>query len=343
MKADDIYSSLEPFRLLSRKGLSPIYRVLHCTPEKVSGCATFGQMEIEIDMGLSEPIFVYTDNFLALLRSLPAQEVTFTCVGHALEWECGKAKGKISCVEDIEMPSFEWKQPHTALAKDFAKRLDSIDLGLSSTLLSVGVYGFTFENGHDLRAYCSDTISIASVKLAETIAKSPDKLTLNPEAVKLLMKMIRNEPKIIFDDTSVYLETDDAKLILKQIPKLKHDIKALASDFTEHKITAPLNSDVIGAFMRRADALAEDKNNTHIFISLDKGAVALRFEDERSMSEESYEAETNVVTKPVKVQVSALVKALPYASEMVFDYAEKGVFVLRGDNDFFYAISGSAA
>jgi hypothetical protein len=114
--------------------------------------------------------------------------------------------------------------------------------------------------------------------------------------------------------------------------------------FQSQEIKIDLNRDVITKFIRRAEALAEDRGQTSVAISVDNGSVRLTFAEGKSSSEEYYlaEGQTEVNVVPITVDSRRLSKALSQASVIVFDYAAKDVLALRGAEDFIFILSGKS-
>jgi hypothetical protein len=352
MLAPDLSKKLAPFAaIVNPRALSINYRAIRISPKFINACAAFGALEVAIETGLDKEIFVDGDSFLQVLKSLPPSEFEMHISNEqTLSWKCGAARGQLALLnEKVEVVRPEWleKTEFVPIGSNFGKSLDLASLSCGSTaLLSVGLYGILLDNEGSLTGYSSDNNTMASARLGSKIESAPAACCLAPDGAKLVSMLANQEKSMIAIDgkNSVFVETPDTKLVVKQIPPLKFDIKKVVLGFQSQEIKIDLNRDVITKFIRRAEALAEDRGQTSVAISVDNGSVRLTFAEGKSSSEEYYlaEGQTEVNVVPITVDSRRLSKALSQASVIVFDYAAKDVLALRGAEDFIFILSGKS-
>lgn len=347
MLATELSRKLSPFgAIVNESALSVNYRALYLTPTFVCACAAFGSLEMMIEIGLDREIYIDATTFLNVIKSLPAAELELTATDAALKWKCGSSHGQIALLNQgvvVTRPEWPEKTKFVLTDKAFGKALDLSSLSCGSTsLLSVGLYGIVLDNSTNLTGYSSDNNTFSSACLGGKLKGNPDTCCLSPESAKLIgMLSGRDKAAIAIDGTtSVFMKTVDAKLVIKQIPPLKFDIKGGVAGFRGEKMKINLHRDVVTAFIRRAEALAEDHKRAYVDISVDNGAVRLAFAEGKASSEEFYlvEGGPEGSVAPITVDSRRLARALAHATSIVFDYHE--ALVLRGPDDFIFVIAG---
>ena len=350
MLATTLQTRLSPFSLLvNSSAISASYRALQLSPGRVRGCSMFGSMEVAVDTGLESEVAVDGDAFLQILRSLPAGELKMVSSGTSLSWSCGAAKGQLALMgEDTRVTPPEWpsKIAWEQVEPTFGRALEMGAMACgTSALMSVGLYGVSIvPGGGAVRAYSSDNDTIASACLCQRDG-AIGSATLSPMSARLLAVVAsRDMASVAVDDTTLYCETADTRLALKQVPPLKFSIPEMLAAYLPEDVKVPLNRDVVSSFIRRAEALTEEKKRTDVSISVVEGAVKLSFLDGKSSSEEYYLAEGNkeASVDPILVDSRRLSVALSRSSRVVFDHADRGALVLRGDSDFVFVLSGKA-
>jgi hypothetical protein len=349
--ASELSQKLTPFGVLTNsKALSVNYRAFSVGPNSINACSAFGALETAIDTGLDKQIFVDGDSFFQVMKSLPAAALEMKVTDQSLMWKCGSAKGQLALLGDaVEIVKPEWssKIEFQDVSSSFSKALDLGSIACGTTaLLSVGLYGVVIDNDNGLFAYSTDNNTIASAKLGDVLKKA-DKCYLSPDSSRLVSMLTGKEgAKIAIDgEKSLFIQTNDSKLVVKQIPPIKFDIKKMVSMFSSQEIKIMLNRDVIAAFIRRADALAEEKGKASVAIGVDNGTVKLEFAEGKSSSEEYYLAEgaTDINVEPIVVDSRRMAKALSNVNSLIFDYASKGALVLRGADEFVFVVSGKTS
>jgi hypothetical protein len=347
MRATDLYALLSPFSLLvDKRALSAHYRCLLLTSTHVRGAADFGIMEVACELGIDRDVYVDGETFLALLRShRRAAEIEFR-VKDALHWRCGQREGKLAIIHDVEMPELEY-HPHQLfrLPPTFSHALSAGALGCGSTaVMSVGLYGVLFDhNDGGLFAYAADDQTISTASLCGPTGAPPGRYVLSPEAVTFLVDVTKCSPAHLgFDGVHVYCETPGTKVFLKQVATLSHDLPKYAAQFASQELSVKLNRDFIAAFIRDCVKMTEE-HSVRLAIGVEEGALKLTFTS-ATCAETAYcltEGAPDITVTPIGFNPDELMRALPYASHIVFDYAaEHRALVLRGDDEFAFVIYG---
>jgi hypothetical protein len=352
VKADELYRQLSLFTKLTQKqALTASYRALAFGVDYVRACGLFGQMESFLELGLGAEAFVDCEDFLQLLRSLPAAEFKAELVEGALHWSCGAATGHLTLMagdrEQIVVPSpvFNGMAPEGMIAAQFGEGLElgALSCG-SSTVRLLGLQGVQISNSNG-RSYAraTDNTTLSSCCLGPELDGS-DTITLLPEAIELLAALIKRDGDAMMahDDSSVFCVTENTRLLLYQVPPLRTNVGEILSRFTTAEVRQRLNHEAVAAFLKRAMALSEGGGHAMVEISVDEGRTRLSFNEIGSSSQEYYPADDGprVTVPAIRLEASRLAKALAHADELVFDYAAQNVLLLRGDNEFTYAITG---
>lgn len=351
MKASEVASRFAPFgALINKHALSDNYKALLLTPTSVRAMSAYGAMETELALGVDSEVAIEGDAFLQILRSLPVAEFELGASDGVIKWKCGVATGRLAVMgSKVNIPSPPWPEDlrPVEVASDFALGLDLGGMACGTTaLLSVGLYGIIVTNVEgNLTAYASDNTTMSRAVLGPNIPGAPEAFTITPDAARLIgMVSQRGKAAFMFDDTTLWLQTPDTKLVIKQSPAIKVDLRGIADSYLGDKIKLDLNRDVISAFIRRAEALTEERGKAGVKMSVKDGAVRLSFEESRAAQEEYYLAEggPKVDVDEIEVDARRLGRALSHSGHIVFDYAKRGALVLRGGAGFAFIISAKA-
>ena len=338
--APDLYKQLRPFGLLAQKNaMAPVYRAMVLAPDHVRANGLFGRLRCDSELGLTGEAMVDATDLLQVLRSLPSAEFTMTVGDGALRWACGPAKGHLALLSgDVPAPSRP-DQPGTRVTAEFS---DGLDLGGLASGTSVvranNLLGVQIINRGDVAsAYASDNFSLSGCALGAAIGDGV--VTLLPDAVDLLAAVIRSagEAEVSHDASSLFCVAAHALLVLHQVPPLKRDLDTVLPA-TERETAMPLFREAVTAFLRRAEALAEEK--ALVEVSVEDGRTRLAFSEAAGSTEEFYMVEggPKVTVAPVRIEAQRLARALKHADRMVFDHTENGVLLLRGPQGFLFAI-----
>ena len=358
MQASEIYRQLRPFALLAHeKLLSPSYRALHITPTAVRGHSPFGVMEVEVNLGIGAAAYVDMARFLQVLSTAPAGDFQLLLEDNKLAWFCedpGETKryemtGSFSIItNDIAIPALPWDDHGKLIpvGESFGRGLQLAALGCGSqAYISVGLYGVAIENEPDgLYAYASDNQAIASCRLTDRNDAFADKITLAPDALTLLAEVCKGEAAVSITENSIYCQTPTTKLVVRRKADLKSDLRAIAAALRGQSRSLPIDRDSLAAFVRRVDALAEDKSKARMSMSVEEGATRLYYEDSISFSAEYYlvQSEEPFDVSPIQLEPRRIFRALGAADRVVFDYIERHALVFRGPNEFLFGVHGKA-
>lgn len=357
MLSNELVAILGPFaQMTNRNALSAVYRSLRIEPDHIRTSSAYGILEAKVALGLPEPIVIDTASFVAVIKSLPTQEeVILEVKAGALQWECGMATGKLALAARETVISAIGVIPDAPTYKMDKRRRDdfseALELGGLScgpvSMASAGIFGVVLDNRENFCVLSSDSVTIARCLLSPAIESFPDQLVLSPEAASLLSAVLDSageaEASIIAANTAIYISAGALSLMLRPIPALKHDLRKLAAEFYDCDTLVDLPKERVGAFIKRAAALAENKQNTHVQLSAINGAMSLTFAEGASASEEYYLVDKLEVPDlpPIMLEAGRLARALAHTSYIGLDHIERGVIVLSGKAPpFSYYISG---
>lgn len=336
------YGVLSAFQYLCQKNsISSTYRTLHLDTDKIRACSAFGIMEVDCQLGIDKSCYVDAISFISLIKSLPNQELEINVKDTVLSYKCGQARGQLGTKEEVEIPviSFPKDAKFEKMSPDFQDKMELGTLACGkSALMSIGLYGILLDNQNDLVASSTDDASMSYCKVNGNISSAPYQMYLSPDSI-LVLENIKHKDGVFFaaDENSIFCKTANTKLVLKQIPPMKHDLNGMISKFLEYEHSVTLNKDVISSFIKRAVALSEEKGSTTVSLSVKDKTTRLSFEEKLASSEEYYLTEDApaIEVDPIHIESGKLAKALSYSDKIVFDYAKKNVLVFRGEKDEF--------
>jgi hypothetical protein len=346
--------------MANRHALSPTYKTLEISPTHIRGAAPYGILEMEASLGISETIWVDALSFCAVVKSLSAEELGLSVKAGALHWECGLADGKLALLGPTDIPKADWSifeqafndiwQPPPLFAT--ALELGALSAGPQS-MASAGVFGVVIDNRPDgLAILSSDNVTISNCAGGEFHEAIPSKIVLVPEAAILLGIILgfksnyrEKEPaRLDLDDKAIFCQAGPARLMLRPAPPLRHDIRLLSDGFAENKLVAPLPAGQVAAFIRRAGALAESRQNAHVKLAAASGALSLSFLEGAAASDEYYIVEGLALPADlpeIKLDAARIARVLTHANTVVLDHIQRGVLVFMGkDPEFRYMVSG---
>jgi hypothetical protein len=360
MQASELYQQLRPFTLLSHeKLLAPGYKSLHITPRSVRGYSPFGVMEVECNLGIAGEAHVDTSRFLQVLSTAPAGDFELRLENNKLEWHCADPGENrryemmgyfaVSSSSDIAIPALPW-EGHGAMVpveEPFSRGLQLAALGCGSqAYISLGLYGVVLENEDDgLYAYASDNNAIAACRLADPSADWADRITLAPDALGLLADVSRaKDTSLSITADSIYCQTPTTKLVIRRKADLKSDLRQIAAGIRGTARALPIDRESLTGFIRRIEALAEDRSKARMSIEVQEGATVLNYEDSISFSAEYYlvQSDEPFDIPPIQLEPRRIFTALGAADRVVFDYVDRHALVFRGPHDFLFGIQGKA-
>lgn len=337
-------------RIAKRSAISVNYRVAALERQAIRVASPFGAMRCPLDLGLKSEICVDATSFLGSLRTTEAK-FTATIKSNALHWKCGGASGRLAAVEaEVAAPSFPGKL--VDVGRGFGKGLElgALGCGHSTFLRNAGLEAVQLLNRNG-KAYALSTDSkmLSSCCLGPALP-TKEIACLKPEAAALLVEVLEREEQqdspemqLGIDDKSVYCETSDVELQLFQLYNRQgYNLADKLAPFMGHKVTMPLMHEVVDAFLTRVQYYAEIKQAAEVEVTVEKGRTALRFTEDISATEEQYQVASapKITVPPIRILARQMAKALAHATELVFDYADQNILVLRGPNEFVFGITG---
>ncbi len=361
---------LAPFAVLAnRHAMSPVYKALEVSADTIRGCAPWGILEVDIEIGTKETFWVDAAHFVGVIKTLPASEVTFTQSGSTLNWECGSAQGKLALLGKLDIPTHDWEPPEGKENVDGvfpeALQLGSLSASRDIGMSSAGVSGVALTwmpseedpNGEYGTIYITSsdniTMSVCSTML-QGATHWPANIVIGTEAAAMLAMILRTSASssgawIDIQEKMIIAYANDFRLMVRAAPPMKHNILELSLNFTHDEIVTDLPSDVVKRFIARAAALAEAKAHTHVKFAAASGGIQLSFAEGTIMSDEQYQIAD--LTLPddfpeIRLDASRLARALSSADKLALDALSKGVltiFTEGGKNkpEFSYLINGA--
>jgi hypothetical protein len=357
MKSTDLVRALAPLALLAnRHALSPAYRAMQITATSVRACASYGVIELAIELPIAnqsaDPVYIDTGSFVAVLKSLPAEDVSFDLAGGVLAWTCGNAKGKLATTAIKEYPVLgyvieEVRAPYEP-TDEFYQALELGGLSCTNVALtSAGMYGIVLDNRDSLTVFSSDNVTVSAAEAGASLTDAPEMLTFTPDAVALLRACIaygEDVPRLYFGAADIVLDSGPLRAVIKQVPPLKHDFRKLLGQYLSADTIAMIPPDRINSFIKRAGALAEAKQSMTVFLGASGGHLYLAFEEGIASSEEFYLVDDVQVPDiaPIQIDSARLARALSNVDYVVLDYAERGVLIFGGAREisFSYLLAG---
>lgn len=347
MNSTDLDKLLSPFKLVvSRNALAPHFKAIELAPDHITACAPYALLQRKADLGIRDVMYVDAAAFLAVAQSLPPSEpVTLSSESGNLSWACGAARGRLARMSVSDMPAVP--EPTRALRHATNRQLaTALELGAISCGDNAvpGTYGVVIDN--TALVVCStDNSTISSYRIDEALKGAPDIVTLPPPGVEVLAAVLDNGGELQFNSNGVVSYRDKNSIcVLRQIAPLVHSIRGMLDTLGGGDVTIPLPLDRVNAFVKRATALAENRRDAKVLLSLDQGRIILSFAEGAVMSDEYFLADELTdpgfaELKPVSLSVIKFSRALSHSTEIVLDFIERGVLSLRHDR-FNYLVSG---
>lgn len=359
LRSSDIKELLAPVKLLANKhALSAVYRTLELSHSMVRACASYGTIEIDMQLGIPTDQVYYVDamTFLAVVDSLAAQEdLKLVRDKEALKWSCGSATGRLALAAIDQMPGIgEYPEGDPLLIPDGLKQ--ALELGAlscdSMSLASMGMHGVVLdtrnESFYQLDIYSSDniTVSYSSIPRSETDVW-PELITLTPPAAELLAEVLNKNGGLMFTDTSLYYWDEGTRLRLSLAAPLKHDLAKVVSQYAETEKNVALPTDGIAAFIKRVNALAESKKDSAVTLYAMDGQLALSFSENIAASDEYFLVKDLSIPEgqlEIRLDATRLARALAHVELVALDHVERNTIVFRGGADalvsFQYLVAG---
>ena len=351
MKSDALAAALLPFKLLTNKNaLSAAYSALELAPDRISGASSYAALDVAADLGTDATFCVDAAALSAVVTSLPSgHDFNIRADASAMFWECGSAKGKLALVPVEDMPR---NTPRRRSPKSFTPSSDfirALKLGGMScggdSMESAGIFGIVIaaSDADTSIVYSCDNQTLAHCAAAGAwVQPGEDAVVLSPDAIELLTAVMGTAGRLECDATTVYYTDAKARCSVKMLAPLKKDLLGVKAHYDGGKML-PLPVERIGAFIGRANALAEDKKAVRVLVSAEEGRLILAFAETASSSEEYYliEGLVNPDKRVVSVDAGKLARGLAQATHISLDFLSKqNVTLSHEKTGFTYLIAG---
>src|SRR5262252_167384 len=138
MISNDLAKHLTPFaQVISNRALAPAYKAIELSPDRIKACSSFAILEMALDIGIPETVFVDGLSFLSIVQSLPSRsELKLAVKDDVLRWNCGPASGRLALMNVTEAPEIpEIRGSEAPTTKDLGRVLELGGLSCNSEVL----------------------------------------------------------------------------------------------------------------------------------------------------------------------------------------------------------------
>ena len=356
MLAKEVVRLLAPFRhALTKNSFNTAHQCIEITKDSVRCRSSHVAMDVSINLDIAEyvePVHVNGETLLAVLGSLPDdKELKLAFRDHALHWTCGTTKGKIACLDLAAMEKIPYiSSAEVQPPESFTAALELGSLSCDATAMSsVGMSGVLIDVSFTPPIIVStDDVTLSACFFAGVMPVSmPDQITLSAETIPFLMNTISDIGYWLIDDnTLLYSDgVSDMALSLASPLTRTETMLSLVLKCNKGKITAPIPMDTMRSFLKRADALTNNKPQLSVVIIAEGDRITLEFDEAIMQTQDYFTVPGLVIDRKVSVRINArkFARALKYADEMVLDFIGDRMLVLRSaKRGFLYIIGGRA-
>jgi hypothetical protein len=311
-------------------------------------------MSARATLPIDQTIYVDLLSMLAITKSLPSADLELNVEDSTLHWLCkdknkSVARGKLALANPVKMtvaPSYEGKFIPVDAAWKRALDLGSLACAEGGQVRFTGI---VLDNRDGLYVMSTDDITISTAKINDSSLKScPPKLTFSPQSIALLCSVLKDGGKLGLEhDKGFYYIDPIYELYLPRTQEMSDDLRPVVDEFSGGEVSVPLMHDRISAFVKRVEALSENRQRLQIVLAINEGALTLSFAENAATSDEWYPVDLpkDVPDLPqISLDARRFTRALQHADEVVLDHLERKVLVLRSkDKMFQYIIEGRAA
>lgn len=354
MLSNELAAILAPFaQMANRNALSAAYKTLEISPAHIRGASPWGILDAAVETGIGETFWIDAISFINVVKSLPKEEISFTIKGGALHWDCGLAEGKLGLPgAEIAIPNADWKTSKKKSRSPDKQFIQALSLGSLScgpeSMMTAGLHGVVIDNaGAEMAIVSSDDVTMSMAIAGESNPLLPEKTALKPEAADMLQTILAikaGEPSLYMDEKSVFASNDIYRLMLRPAPAFRVDIAGMVGNYADRQVMADIPRDRVAAFIRRATALAENKQHTFVTLSAINGGLALAFAEGAATSDEVYVIDDlpEVGDLPdIQLDAMRIARVLAHTSRICLDYIDRGVIAFCGDDPKFdYLVNG---
>lgn len=351
MISHELQSLLAPFKLLvSRSALNPVYRAIEIGPTEIRAAISWGILEIAVPSpGIEDSVYVDRAAFLAVIHSLPKGEDCYLCEdGTSLLWTCGRAKGRLALMSQLQMPYIDWEGISLVpVPLGLPKALELGSLSCHTTALAaVGMFGIVIDQRLGITVSSTDNTSMSTGYVEGMgLPGAAETSTLSPDGVELLFEIMHPiDGRLGFNDRAWYYADQTTYCKVTLLPPMKSDVSSVRAKYQEALTVVPIPHEAIDKFIKRANSLAEVKRNATVSLSTSDGQLVLSFKEGASTTDEYFlvEALTGLPAIPeIILSATKTARALSYVQEVVLDHVSRGVLLFRGHNpEFDYLLCG---
>lgn len=305
-------------------------------------------------LDLERPFAVNAAKLIGIVESLPE---SFSILfeqdddNETLLWSAGGAQGRIAVTDTKKL------KPMPRLPSDlfplhtpgaFAQALDyGATCCHNSALSTIGLYGTVIvPDGKALRFLSSDEVMISAARVLPTDPKEKAlshglkaPITLAAEECDLLATLVgengAHRPRLSLTEEAVHFKCSDVHAAINLIEPLKHSLWGRAEPLMKGRRSVTLQKDAMMAFMKRANALAENKQKFTVTLAITDGQLVLGFDETLAQTEEYLQTEKGLklpTIEPLRFKGPKFVKAFRYCDEILLDHIGDQIIVFRASH-----------
>ena len=217
-----------------------------------------------------------------------------------------------------------------------------------SAASSIGLYGVMAKVDDDTIRFLSSTgANFAMASIPKGDYPGGD-FTLRPPTPRTLSALLSAGNNAAVDVTSegIFILSDAFVAQLAVSVPLEGSLLKIAKRFSTSNYSVKVDPEGVKTFLVRARALTEKSTEAKVILKVSNGELLLEHQGVASSLEETFLAEgldSSLSFASVALPVGAFIQALGHADSVIFDYMNKNVLVLRGENPEFIEIISSGA
>jgi hypothetical protein len=350
LKTSDLAALTRIASRISNPGsLTSLYRAIELGPDSFRACSEFGNIFIATEnTGLEKPVLLDCSAVMSVALSLPqSSEVTLTQKDSKVSWKCENARGSFNTVQtDHSIPEIKHDKFPWIPTPNLGDALNLASCACQAAAVSLGLYGIIgVADGDKLRFMSTNTTSLAEAVVDKGTFPGT-KITLRPPVPSIIAGLIGacKDCKMDVTEKEIYIEGSWLRALLPLSTNITIDLKSMADKFKSATQVAKVNSAAVRRFITRARALSDRHTSFTVALSVKDGKMSLSHSGISAALDEFFICENldpKIEYASVALPADLMLIALPFVSEIVFDYLPDQRIVLRGENPTFsYIIAG---
>jgi hypothetical protein len=352
-------------RVSNQTSLTPLYRSIELSPDKVRACSEHGNLIVHLPQGIegiTAPILIDAVQLSAVVKSLgDKDEIVFKIEDTSLFWKSGASKGRFQSVQQtLPIPPIELSHKRSWVPPvEFSQAISLAESAALASAVSVGLYGVELSvREEELHMLSSNTIALAHTLVSGVGLPEGFKMTLRPPIPSLLGRYAALPgSNVIFGDSGVNVIAKNPLEAAKNDPwveawcpsgtALDPRIIDVVLSRMETKQVGEINASNIKKFLARARVLSDKRAAIKVGLKVVEGQLALEQRGLSSQSEETFitgnvlGVDASVNYESISLPLDMLLLPLEHVDVAVFDYLKENILILQGmDCNFTFMLSG---